>query len=75
MPCPQTGENFTSLFSLIGFLCLLKALKVFRYLSISKKMSSLWLTLSRASVDLLSFGLGCVCHSPFTAARNAVDVM
>jgi Polycystin cation channel len=54
----QTGEDFTYLYSLIGFLCLLYSFKVFRYLSISKKMSSLWLTLARASSDLISFGIG-----------------
>jgi hypothetical protein len=56
----QVGESFTTLFSLVGFLTLLKSLKVFRFLSISKKMNSLWLTLKRASQSLLYFALGSV---------------
>ena len=33
-------------------------LQVFRYLGISKNMNALWLTLFRASHDLVAFGLG-----------------
>ncbi len=43
--------------------------QVFRYLSISKNMNSLWLTLSRATKDLVAFGFGCVL------SRRAVDVV
>lgn len=52
------GTLHNTLYDLIGFQCLLYSFKVFRFLSISKKMSTLWLTLKMASGDLLSFGLG-----------------
>lgn len=54
----QAGEIHNRLYTCIGFQCLLYSFKVFRFLSISKKMSTLWLTLKMASGDLLSFGLG-----------------
>jgi hypothetical protein len=44
--------------SIAGCIGLISALKIFKFLSISKKMNTLWLTLSRAAPDLLAFLVG-----------------
>ncbi len=50
--------KYLQCFTLIGLTGLMAALKVFKFLAISKKMNTLWLTLSRAAPDLLTFLVG-----------------
>jgi hypothetical protein len=52
--------KYLQCFTLIGLVGLMAALKVFKFLAISKKMNTLWLTLSRAAPDLFTFLVGCV---------------
>lgn len=47
-------------FEVLGFLGLLYAIKCFWFLSISRKMTALWLTLRYASSDLFFFSVGYV---------------
>jgi hypothetical protein len=58
MPVPATPPRTVSECSVAGCIGLISALKIFKFLSISKKMNTLWFTLSRAAPDLLAFLVG-----------------
>lgn len=48
----------SALFAWVGFQGLLYALKLFKFLGISKKMTALWLTLASSGPDLGAFSIG-----------------
>ena len=52
------AQNYSDGFSLAGFYALMTFLKGFRYLSISRRMNSLWLTLHSALSDIVTFIVG-----------------
>lgn len=52
------ATSYINVISLAGFIGLLCCLKVFKFMSISKKMNALWLTLGRAAPDLVAFAIG-----------------
>ncbi len=54
------GEAYVSTFSIGGFVGLLMALKMFKFLGVSKNMVAIWLTLRRAVTDIVSFAVGFV---------------
>lgn len=56
--CLQMGYNFLVAFSFAGFNCLFSCLKLFKFLSLNKRTNTLWLTLQRASYDLVMFMIG-----------------
>ena len=68
-------EKYSGAYIIAGCVGLIASLKIFKFLSISKKMNTLWFTLSRAAPDLLAFLVGyaerrlvadahfCVCDS------------
>lgn len=61
------AESVYSTFAWAAFIGLLCSLKTFRYFALQKKMTTIWLTLSRAMWDLIAFGIGCArlcCRSP-----------
>jgi hypothetical protein len=63
--------HFTDTFLWAGLTGLLSSLKMFRFLSINKRMDTLWLTLYRAKYDLLAFSIGlCVCLVAFAFFGN-----
>jgi hypothetical protein len=51
-------QRFSDFNTAFGFIGLMSALKVFKFLAISKKLNALWLTLARAAPDLLTFLVG-----------------
>lgn len=54
------AEAYTLTFSWAAILALAYCLKIFEFLALSKKMSTLWLTLNRAMSDIVAFIVGFV---------------
>jgi hypothetical protein len=52
------AQNFNYAVTFAGFLGFLMSMKFFKYFSISRRMSTLWLTLARASQSLIAFTIG-----------------
>jgi len=53
----DAGEIFINVTSWAGILVLMLILKLFQYLAIDKRFNLLWLTLSRASIDIAAFAV------------------
>jgi len=56
----QTTESAQLAFSWAGAVGLASCVKLFQYMSLSKKLNTLWLTLERAASDLVAFFIGSV---------------
>ena len=51
-------SKFTDAYTVAGIIGLVAALKIFKYLALSKQLNTLWLTLSSAAPELFAFLFG-----------------
>jgi hypothetical protein len=60
------AEGFIMVLSWAGLVCLAASFRLFQFMSISKKMSTMWLTLSQGFVDLIAFAVSfCIVIAGF----------